>query len=781
MSQPETVSEYLQQYSQELGNRILTQFPALHGVGDPVSPLVRTLLRKPFAAQATVLMGLVRSWENGARNAIVLGEMGTGKTLISLGTVHVHSERRPCTALAMVPPHLVNKWAREAMQTIPRIRVFLLDGFRDSGTSAPNGIREVRLKRGRIVSEGLSTTLSDLRLRGNHRNARKRWLEKVRQPNLIIVGRETAKLGPAWEHVYRIAQSGSNRGRLVNPDTGIPVLKSDGTRLTVDDFGDFKRAEKISVCGERPSHGRYSALWQVDREKIRRIAPIDFIGRYMDDFFDYAICDEVHQLAHMTAQGNALGILASCTKHLLGLTGTLVDGYAGHLFNILFRLTPHLMREAGYEFSASGRAAFIDEYGVLEQIETTAACDNKTSDARTTHRVRERPGASPRLFGDQLLPQCAFIFLKDIAEHLPAYTESVIPVAMDDELRKAYQALEEDAKRELRANRGSNSVLSTLMHALLLYPNHPFGMSPLFATRWDKKTKRRGRFVVARPAELSRNVLYPKESTLIEDIKQELAEGRRCQIYAVYKKTQERLKQVLERAGLRVAWLTVKVRPSQREAWYARQVEEGFQVALAHPKLVETGLDLLDFPTLYFYETGHSLPVMRQASRRSWRIGQRLAVRVKFFVYAGTAQDLCLELMFKKLLVALTTEGQFCGEGVQDAEEDESDILAAVARGLMKQDIGETAEAAWRTLRETEAALATAGLVAPAMASASFGEETMSSEFPDEEDEVWHPPSVPVIDPGPMLIFGERPEGYVFPRRRPRVDVAGQGSLFDCG
>ena len=75
--------------AQELGQRILEQFPPLHAVGAPVSPLVRTLLRKPFAAQATVLMGLARAWENGARHSIVLGEMGTGKTLMSLGAVHV--------------------------------------------------------------------------------------------------------------------------------------------------------------------------------------------------------------------------------------------------------------------------------------------------------------------------------------------------------------------------------------------------------------------------------------------------------------------------------------------------------------------------------------------------------------------------------------------------------------------------------------------------------------------------------------------------------------------
>src|SRR5690242_9954359 len=147
MSDSETVYTYLRQYATELGQRILGQFPPLHGVGDPISPLVRTLLRRPFAAQATVLMGLVRAWQNGARNAIVLGEMGTGKTLMSLGAIHVHSERRPYTALAMVPPHLVNKWAREALQTIPRLRVFFIDGFRDAISNSPNGIHEVKLRR----------------------------------------------------------------------------------------------------------------------------------------------------------------------------------------------------------------------------------------------------------------------------------------------------------------------------------------------------------------------------------------------------------------------------------------------------------------------------------------------------------------------------------------------------------------------------------------------------------------------------------------------------------
>jgi hypothetical protein len=60
----------------------------------------------------------------------VIAEYGTGKTLISLGAVHVHSDRRPFTTLAMVPPQLVEKWAREAFRTLPRVRVFFIDGLR---------------------------------------------------------------------------------------------------------------------------------------------------------------------------------------------------------------------------------------------------------------------------------------------------------------------------------------------------------------------------------------------------------------------------------------------------------------------------------------------------------------------------------------------------------------------------------------------------------------------------------------------------------------------------
>jgi hypothetical protein len=56
--------------------------------------------------------------------------------------------------------------------------------------------------------------------------------------------------------------------------------------------------------------------------------------------------------------------------------------------------------------------------------------------------------------------------------------------------------------------------------------------------------------------------------------------------------------------------------------------------------------------------------------------------------------------MGKKLLVALTLEGKFAGEGLHDIEDDE-DMLAALARELVEKDgIGQSADAVWSELKQ---------------------------------------------------------------------------------
>jgi hypothetical protein len=524
------------------------------------------------------------------------------------------------------------------------------------------------------------------------------------------MGRDRGKLSYFWRHAYRRAHCGRYQGSVLNADTGCPIyLGEDGERVLSADFKKAKLSEILGgQSGEDSAKSRrelYSALWQADGTKTRRFAPADFIGRYMPDFFDYAIADEVHELKGDTAQGNALGTLAGCAQRTVVLTGTLLGGYADEVFNILFRLEPAKMVKEGFEYGEAGVRAFTETYGLLEKITVIEPADNACSDGRITKRIRRRPGASPLLFGRFLMSLGAFISLEDISEALPPYREEVVSVEMDAPLRDAYKKLENNIKKALKEHRRNPSVLSVALNALLLYPDRPFGLGNLQGWDYDPVTQRRERFLIAETQDLGEKYAYAKERRLAEEVKAELARGRRCQIYAVYTQKRDvtrRLERILLSEGIRVALLTTDVPPESREAWYERQLREGVQAVICHPKLVQTGLDLIEFPTILFYETGYSIYVLRQASRRSWRIGQRLPVKVKFLHYAESMQENCLRLMGKKLLVSLAMEGKFSSEGLQSIN-DEDDILMAMARELVtEKGIGESADAVWATLQKKQ-------------------------------------------------------------------------------
>ena len=219
--------------------------------------------------------------------------------------------------------------------------------------------------------------------------------------------------------------------------------------------------------------------------------------------------------------------------------------------------------------------------------------------------------------------------------------------------------------------------------------------------------------------------------------------------------------------------MRASVDTSKREAWYARQVKDGVQVVICHPKLVETGLDLLDFPTIIFYESGYSLHTLRQASRRSWRIGQRRPVRVKFLCSEGTMQTSCLRLMGKKLLVALTMEGKFAGEGLQSIDEDD-DMLSAMARELVERNgIGESADSVWRALTAEHQKLF------PGRSQSD--DDAPFTEMPGILLDTQPEPAGLVegaMDAGSLVVFGQRPQSLSRKKRRDRLAVPEQASLF---
>ena len=692
----ETTFEYLRHFGPALAERILATYPPLQSTKDPVAPSLEDLLRKPLPAQALAITGTAK-YLREAKSARIVAECGAGKTLMALGAIHVLTEGRPSTTLVMCPSHITHKWAREVLLTIPRAHAFLIEDMRNGGDPGrPHGVCEVKLKNGKTVYEGKRLTLAEMRRMG-----RKDWRRRFPWPTVFITGKDKGKLSYFWDHVFLKPKSGPNLGGVVNPDSGLTVLDSEMEKLTALDFRDKVKVSEV-LSSPRGGVTRFSALWQADRTRIQRMAPVEFVGRYMRGWFDFAVADELHQLAGDTAQGNGLGVLGRAAQRLIALTGTLMGGYADDLFNIFYRMEPRAMVREGFAYGGQGRRDFQQQYGVLETIEKVEETDNACSrTTKKTVRVLRKPGASPLLFGKFLMNTTAFLSLEDISDNLPRYDESVISVDMDDALQGAYEELEEAIRSAMREHRGNKSLMSILLNTLLLYPDHPYDFDQIWARAFDPETKEYVKFLVTEPQNLPREGLYAKERALIADVKEELRQGRRCQVYATYtgeKDVTLRLEAVLRQEGIRVAVLRSSVPTDKREDWYDRQLKGGIEVVICHPKLVETGLDLLAFPTLYFYETGYSLHTLRQASRRSWRIGQRFPVRVKFVTYSGTMQETCLRLMGKKMLVALMMEGKFSGEGLQALDTDE-DLMSAMARELVeKAGVGESADAAWREL-----------------------------------------------------------------------------------
>ncbi len=649
------VTDYLKTYGTQLAEKVTQTAEPLFNPGDPWDAKMDTLLRAPFAAQGDVIMSLVKTLEEKT-SAMVIGECGTGKTLISHVTAYLSTNgRKPPRVLIMAPGHLVKKHQREVMQTIPRAQARIIRRLTD------------------VLAIDTTT------------------VNKV--PEYYIISKDRAKLGYAWRPGVILSRL---HGGFVCPACGRLIVNTDGVPVGKGYFT-TKKCRCLSCR---------SPLWQADNTRVRRYAIAEYIKNHMKRFFDFFIADEVHELkGGTTAQGNSFGALASASKKTIALTGTLLGGYGDDIFYILYRLSPRTMKQEGLEYHKISQ--WMSRYGVLEKITKYSSEDNTWSKGKKTSTILKRkPGISPLVFSNHLLGNCAFLHLADIALKLPAISEQVVCVEMEPELEEAYRVLERALYNALKdaLTRGSKRLLGAYLNNLLSYPDKPFDNLPII----DPATKdlpKDEQTIIALPQELSRDTTYAKEQQLAALVKGEVGKGRRCFVFATFTGTKDltpRLKEILDREGITTEILRSQVKPEMREEWVSSTVRQGVQVIISNPKLVETGLDLLDFPTLIFYQTGYSVYTLRQASRRSWRIGQKRDVKVYYLFYKNTLQEKALQLMGSKMEASLAIEGKFSEEGLLAMTQGE-DMSTALAKALVNGLDVEGAEAIWRKINEKNA------------------------------------------------------------------------------
>ena len=171
----------------------------------------------------------------------------------------------------------------------------------------------------------------------------------------------------------------------------------------------------------------------------------------------------------------------------------------------------------------------------------------------------------------------------------------------------------------------------------------------------------------------------------------------------------------------------------------AKRVEEGVDVLVCHPRPVQTGLDLVEFPTIVWAETDYSVYTMRQASRRSWRIGQTEPVQVVFMAYRNTLQADALKLVAQKLQSSLAVEGELPEDGLAAYGDDGDDLMLALARKIVAGEehagsVESVFEQAQQVAAEAEALLVDEEWAAPEPVVAGIAAATESVADPVEAE-----------------------------------------------
>ncbi len=665
------LSGFIDTFKEAIAKRVVESYPPLYRPSETPVKLPR-LLRSPMGGQEDAIKGTALSLQ-AHRGTTVVGEMGTGKTFIGAAAAHAAGFRR---VLILCPPHLTRKWKREVEDTVPGARAAIVASITD--------LERLRLSVGPA-------------------------------PLFAVMSRERAKLSYRWQPA--VVQRWAAGGRLVRDEqTGEPfqvpccptchaqVVDRDGVPLTDAELS--RKRRDCDLCG--------SALWQADGSGPRRYPLSDYVKHRMKGFFDLLIGDEVHEYkGRGSAQGIAAGVLADACGKSLTLTGTLTGGYSSTLFHLLYRFSPDIRAE----FGRSEEGRWIQRYGFLEETVRHADDGDAFEDGRNSRRkgyrktVRERPGLAPSaLF--HLIGNSVFLRLSDVASGLPPYQEQVLLSGMDREAdhtgfsqRRAYDSVFDTLRQALAAalQKGSKRLLATYLQTLLAYPDGCTRGETVF----DPQT---GNVLIQMPP-LSEDKLYPKEQALVDLVAAERLAGRKVLVYATHTGTRditERMEQFLTTHGFRVAVLKAdSVAPDRREAWVEEKVKQGIDVLICHPRLVQTGLDLIDFPTLCWFETDYSVYTMRQASRRSWRIGQKRPVKVVFMAYRNTLQADALKLVAKKLQSSLAVEGELPEDGLAAFGDDGDDLMLALARQIVSGDEtdtdGESVEDVFARARDAEA------------------------------------------------------------------------------
>ena len=676
-----------------------------------------------YEAQLAVIQSTVNNF-NVNKYGIIVGEMGCGKTLQAGASCYVHNANKykGFNSLIMSPSHLVEKWKSEMEKYIPNAKGYIVHNL-DELLALENKLRNRNRVENMyvIMSKEIAKLGFDVRPAALWSKSKRCFVcPECGQPIFKIENREQAytrrkvkvKVNLTeldflkqysynqicenevtyWDkitHSYKTRKCGAKLWTALNRDDQThgwlklgeagwireEFIIQETEKLMAKDKLDKKETTLFNKLFDQYEYYQNNGSFNITYKGPKKYPVAQYIYERMNGLFDYFIADEMHQLMSNSLQGHAAHILMRAAKHCLLLTGTLLNGYASNIFYTLFRVCPNIMRQEGFNYD--DEMEFARLFGVTSKESTFEMTRGRTGNRVGSCREKELPGISPLIFTKFLLNLTAFIALDQMTEGLPDYEEIPVGIDMDPQTASGYQQIKDFFSQRVGGRQGqTKKIMSSMIKLMTQYPDAPH--CKRFITNPDTNE------VEYESVPLDKSVRN-KEQKLLEIIQDKIANGEKVLVYYNTINTTDlgdHLTAFLCSEDIKAFELKASVKAEKRMEFITKEVNKGAQVMITNPSLVETGLDLLDFTTIVFFQIGYNLSTMRQASRRSWRLSQTKDIQVYFLYYYGTIQEQALALMATKLQAAQTIEGNFSEEGLKAMSNNE-DILTQIANNVV--------------------------------------------------------------------------------------------------
>lgn len=665
-----TLQEYLKTNARVFSEQVQGIKPVYNPLKDKIHPAV-VMERIPFPSQAYVIQGLVNELQRD-RVAFAVGDMGTGKSIISLGVVnvlHSISGRKASRFLLTAPGITIPKWQnKEIGETLPNAKVFTIRSTED----AAYYLR--RAREGRLSADGI---------------------------NFVLVGIDRAKLGPdPWCAALWKRIAGTKTYSWHCPECGrwisdpVFLKNKESVPVTWSFFANEPFSpEKFSPSGmaktkikwsmppklrKCPHADCQSPLWRPALKSRGETAnkPRWFVSdilKRLKKHFDLFIADEVHQTkGENSGRGSAFAQMVKAGKKTLCLTGTLVNGLSTSIKEILWRTDPTSLIKDGFDHK-SGMIQWASRYGVLERVICTSGDDEgiHTKRKRVERQPKEKPGIAPALVATHLLHRSAFLELPDLGLPIVEFNEIPVFVELDKVHQEMYTSFHSNLYNHCKQAyaKGNNGAFSKFI---------PSTINAVDRSDLENVVEVSGESSVF--TGLGANYINAKERKLVELVSENLAEGRGCVVYCFYTDTyavHRRIQKVLRDNGIDAEILGSHVSPEKRFEWLYRAEERGIKVFICNLRLVEVGLDLYPWPTIIYYQMSYDINSVRQSSRRAWRIGQVRSCRTYYLIANKTQQVAQFESCMNKRAHALLAEGRLDRSELKRFGRDASNSLAA--------------------------------------------------------------------------------------------------------